>query len=463
MSMLWTDKYFPRTENEFVGNSEVLDSALQWAKLWNSGERMPPLLLWGHTGTGKTCLAYLIAKKFGWSILELNSSDLRSKDVIERVVGAASQNSSFSGSKRLILIDEIDAMASVDRGGVGAVASLIKNSFNPIILTANDIFSEKSVSQLRFICKALEFKKINYVSIAKKLREILVGEKIPFDNEAVEELAKNSGGDMRSALLDLQSVSFSGKVSIDAVKLVASRERQQKVFEVMKSIFRGKLFADAREARLRSDLSPDMLFNWVDENIPRQYKNHVDVANAFDILSRSDIFNGRIYRRQHWGFLAYSTELAAEGVCLSKSVPNFDFVVYQFPSLLSTLSKSSPLRSLKKELGKKIGSKMHSSSKEVVKSDLPFLKDIFSKRENAVSLSAVFDLDENEIGFLLGKGPETKVVQSIFADAQELKAKLSKPKFFSNSFGFGDNESLDSDSSLKEKHSEDMSKQTKLF
>ncbi|HLC92919.1 MAG TPA: replication factor C large subunit [archaeon] len=428
MAQMWTEKYFPSSFDEFIGNSEIAQKAEEWAKKWNAGEKQPPLLLWGQTGSGKTCLAYLIAKQFKWDVVELNSSDLRSKDSIERIAGTASQNASMFASRRLVLLDEVDALTSRDRGGASAIASIVKNAQNPVILTATDIFSDKTISALRFICKAFEFKKINYLSIAKRLEQILKIEKITYDPESIKELARNSSGDMRSALLDLETLAFAGNVSMEDAKSLSYRERQQKVFGIMKAIFKGMDFAQIRSMRSQSDLSNDMLFQWVEENIPRQYSNADDVALAFDRLSRADVFNGRIYNRQHWGFLKYSTELAAEGVALSKQKPSNDFVMYQFPGLLSMLSKTSGLRNMKKQLGLKIGKLTNSSSRKVISADLPYLKMIFENRESAVALTASFGLEEKELAFLLDTTPETKKVQSILAEVSEILGQNARPK-----------------------------------
>ncbi len=478
MSQLWPDKYAPKKEEEFIGNSEIVRHAIEWAKEWQRAEKQPPLLLWGQTGSGKTALAYLVAGLFRWNIVELNSSDLRSKDVIEKVVGAASQNASFFGVRRLILLDEVDALTRDDRGGASAISSIIKETSNPIILTANDIFADKSVSALRFVCKTFEFKKINYVSMAARLREILGAEGVVFDEEAVKELARSSGGDMRSALLDLQTLSVSGPVAMESVRSLGSREREQKVFSVMKAIFKSTDFGEVREMRSATDLSSDMLFNWVDENIPRQYAHANDVALAFDRLSRADMFNGRIMRRQYWGFLRYSSELSAEGVALAKEKPSHDFVMYQFPGLLSMLSRTSGQRALRKELGKKIGKKMHSSSHEIIARDLPYLRAIAHRRENAVSLAAACDLDEKEIAFLLETTHDTKKVQSILEEATALRGQMARPKVL---FGgiqnrpaapepeFGNENESESTGSLKAKNlakaetEEAKVRQTKLF
>ncbi|HZX19811.1 MAG TPA: replication factor C large subunit [archaeon] len=466
MSELWTEKYSPKNKDEFIGNSELVETAFAWAKNWENNVNQPPLLVWGQTGSGKTMLAYLLAKTFNWSVVELSSSDLRSKDSVETIVGNASQNASFSGFKRLVLLDDIDAMTRNDRGGVSAISSVIKDAKNPIIITATDIFSNKNVSPLRFVCKACEFKKINYLSMAKRLREILALEKISFDEEAVKELARNSDGDMRSALLDLQTLSDAGEISMENVSSLGSRERQQKVFSVMKAIFKGTNFNEVREMRIKSDLSPDMLLRWVEENIPRQYSDSNDIALAFDRLSRSDVFNGRIYRKQHWGFLRYSTELMGEGVALSKQKVSHDFVMYQFPGLLSMLSRTSGIRALKKSLGLKIGSYTHSSSGKVISKDLPFLRVIFKNKESAVALTSLFDLNEKEIALLLDTKPETKKVKTILEEAESLKGQRAKPKKLFGELLHDDSivpDQLPERTSPDDEPEESDVKQTKLF
>src|SRR3989344_3800692 len=464
MAKLWTTEFFPKNSQEFVGNSDIVEKAMEWGKIWNSGQKEPPLLLWGQIGSGKTCLAYLIASAFKWDVVELSSSDIRSKDAIERVVGPALQNASFFGSKRMILIDEVDALTGSDRGGAAAITSIIKDSKNPVVLTATDIFSDKKISGLRFVCKTFEFKKINYLSMAKRLGQILEGLNVEFDIDAVKELAKNSSGDMRSALLDMQTLALGGKIDLVAVKSISTRERQQKVFSVMKEIFKGTDFSTIREARNKIDLDSDMLIRWVEENIPRQYSVPGDVALAFDRISRSDIFNVRIYNKQHWGFLRYSTELAAEGVALSQQKPSHDFVMNQFPGLLSMLSKTSGLRALKKSLGRKIGKPTPSSSRKVISADLPFLKEVFKEKEKAVALSAAFELDEKEIALLLDASPDTKKVKSIFDEAQSVIEERSRPKAVSAPIESNEEGELkDVEAEDSEKENDGKIKQTRLF
>jgi len=465
MNQLWTEKFFPKDLSEFLGNSDIVESVRNWGEKWDAGQIQKPLLFFGSTGNGKTSLAILLAKYFDWQLFEMNASDSRTKDVIEKVAGAAAFGSSFTGKKRLVLLDEIDGLqGNVDRGGVAAINKILKQSQNPVILTANNIYGNQKMLPFRSSCQLIQFRKINYLSIAKRLRELLESEKVEFDPEAVKELAQNSAGDFRSALLDTQTLSMSGKIDLDAVRTLGYRERQQDVFKTLGEILKGSTVADIRKARFKSDIDSRMLFNWVEENIPRHFSKGNDTALAFERLSKADVFNGRIMRRQHYGFLRYSSELMSSGVALSRENEYSGWMQYQFPSLLRKLGGSKSLRNLKKELGLKLGKKMHSSSRTIISQDLPFLMASFSKKENAIALSAGLDLDENEIAFLMGTKPSTKKVQKVFEAAQEeRKQHLIEKRKSMAGFEETDFAKFDEEEEPKQEERQQDENQTSLF
>ncbi|MBU2477203.1 replication factor C large subunit [Candidatus Micrarchaeota archaeon] len=422
MSQLWTEKFAPKNLEEFIGNTDVVQKALLWSKEWNKGRIQKPLFFFGSTGSGKTALAYLLAKINSWGIFELNASDFRNKDSIERIAGAASMNSSFSGEKRLVLLDEIDGLSAVDRGGSAAITKILKEAQNPVILTANEIYSDKKLLPIRTNSTLIQFKKINYLSMAKRLKEICIQEGIEFEEEAIETLAKNSSGDMRSALIDLQTLASEKKISLSDLSSLGYKERQEDIFKVLRKIFTADSFSEARNARFSADVDSNLLMKWIEENIPRQFTSPSEISSAFEQLSRADLFNGRIRKRQHYGFLRYSSELMTTGVSLSKEKPNKNFVMYQFPKILSRLSKSKGTRETKKSIASKLTKELHSSSKEIFSDDMPFLKQVFAKdKDFAVSFSARFDLNEKEIALLLETKPETKKVKLLFELAQQKK------------------------------------------
>jgi replication factor C large subunit len=318
----------------------------------------------------------------------------------------------------LVLIDELDCLQSQDRGGASALATIVKESSNPVLLTANDLYADKKLLPFRTICELKEFKKINYFSIAKRLREICTKDGMTFEDDAIKELAKNCEGDMRSALLDVQSLA--PHVTMAEVKTLGERQRKEKVFGVLTKIFKGHNVKEINEVVYSSEVPSDLLMRWVEENIPRQF-DAKDSAVAFDRLSRADVFNGRIFNRQHYSFLKYSSFLATTAVGLSRSKDYHSFTPFQFPSLLSSLSSSSGPRAQRKSVAQKIGKKVHCSSDQAIK-DI-WLITLLMQTENAPHLVQAFDFDEDEIMFLLG-GKKEKKAQELLKSAKELEKQI---------------------------------------
>lgn len=422
MPELWTEKYMPKHWSEFVGNPEVLVRVKSWADAWQQGKKQKPLLLYGPAGNGKTTLALLCAREMNWQVFEMNASDFRTKDIIERLAGAASQGASFSGTRRLILLDEVDGLQAQDRGGASAIAKILKETSNPVILTANDVYADKKLAVIRPYCELLQMKRVNALSIAKRLREICEKEGIAFENDALVILAKRSEGDVRAAILDLQTLATRGKITAQEVETLSLREREQNIFTVVAKIMRAKSFAQVRSARSRADVDDELLLAWIEENIPLQFDAE-DTAKAFDYISKGDMYEGRIMKRQYFGLRRYSYDLMTACAVLSRSKDYHRFVRYQFPTILKTLHASMQARSIRKSICRKIGKRINESAKSVAAYELPLVQMLFSDEGKAIALTALFDFDENEVAFLSGKASDKKV-QEIIKQAEKLKGEL---------------------------------------
>lgn len=416
---MWIEKYVPQSLSEMVGNADVITEIRLWANAWKQGKVQKPLLLVGPPGVGKTLAAYTVAKEMGWSLVEFNSSDQRNEEAIERSVSAAALNASFTGQPRLVLLDEIDGIQGTqDKGGLSAVLTVLKEARNPVILTANDIYADKRLAGIRTFCKMLPFKKVAYPSIAKFLREIGEKENIDYDAVSINELAKNASGDVRGALLDFESLARgTKKITLEDVQNSGYRERLDNIFNAMRVLYTSPSLKEIRRMRASVEVDHDLLKKWVEENIPRQFPMQPSLSIAMDQLSRADVFDGRIFRRQHYGFLKYSGDLSAS-VGVSTPERAHGWISYQFPGVLKKLSLLK--NSSKKSAIQKIQKHEYGSRKRISQ-ELVFWHDFLSDEKNAVDWTHTFEFDEDELGFLLQTTPSSAKVKRLLAQVEERK------------------------------------------
>jgi replication factor C large subunit len=351
---LWTQKYAPQSLREVAGNEDAKEEIRKWALEAERGKKVQPLLIYGAVGVGKSAIAYALAREMGWEIIETNASDLRDAQTLKKIYGLAASSVGLFGEKQLILIDEIDSVS--DRQEFATLQQIIKDSAKPIMLIANDLWNQK-ISALRFTCKQVEIRKINSASIRKRLIEISEKEMHPIGIKA-EDIAKNAGGDIRSALNDLQA--SVGMENFDPQKF--SRDRDENIFEAVRTVLKTMKYSEAIKAGGDYNTQEgEMLLLWLDENIPLEYEKIEEQSQAYQWLSRADVFSGRIRKRQHWGYLKYVAQLGKAGVALSKAGTYHKFVKYQFPSLIRTLGQSKKNRGLLLAIKRKIARKMHIS------------------------------------------------------------------------------------------------------
>lgn len=421
MILMWIHAHVPHSLSEVVGNPEAFTEIRLWANAWKQGQIQKPLLLVGPPGVGKTLSAYVLAEEFGWSLVEFNASDVRDKETIEKVVSAAALNASFTGAPRLVLLDEIDGIqGSQDKGGLSAILTVLKEAQNPVILTANDIYGDKRLAGVRAFCKLIQFRKVAYPSIGKFLKDVGEKEGIDYDALSIGELAKNSAGDVRAALMDFESLARANKkITLEDVQSIGYRERQENIFNVMRTLFVSNSLVEIRRARSAVEVDHDLLKKWVDENIPRQFPMADSLASAYDALSRGDMFDGRIFRRQHYGFLKYSGDLVA-GVGLRTNERAHGWISYQFPGILKRLSAAKG--SGKKEAIAKIQSQEFGSRSRIAQ-ELVFWS-AFLSGERAAEWVHSFEFDEDDLAFLLQTSSTSVKVKKLLEKAEALKTPV---------------------------------------
>ena len=402
----WTVKHKPKSATEIVGNPSALKTLRDWLQSWDKGTpKKRAAFLYGSPGVGKTVTVEALAHDLHMELVEKNASDYRTEDAINRFAGLASQYSPLFGGKRIVLLDELDGlMGNADKGGVKATTNIIKTARCPVVLIANNAYDTR-FRTLRSYCLLIDFKKPISNSITKRLQHICEREGIQADENTLKFLAQRSGGDVRSAVNDLQALAQGKKrLTYDDVSWLAYRDRQESIFSVLKMIFYGRTSSGAKQAVDMADVDIDMLFEWIYENVPAHFTDSHDLVQAMDALAMADVYRGRIRTSQNWSFTRYVIDYMAAGVAMARQNSQVQgWIPYKFPSRIMALSRTKAQRALRKNIGLKIKRKFHISATRAPTEVLPYLRIIFKNDvHKAASIAKWLDLDEEMIEYIVG-------------------------------------------------------------
>ncbi len=401
----WTEKYRPRNLNELAGHFEAKQKALDFIKNFKS-QKKRALLIYGPAGSGKTTLAHVFASELSFEIIELNASDLRNKKQIQDVMGQAAKQQSLFRKSKIILVDELEGVSGTkDRGGLQELIRLIQGTAYPILLTANDAWQTK-LRPLRSKVQLLELKALDKKNLVFVLSKISKKEKLKISKDAIEILASMVQGDARAAINDLQTLSFlaSNKPNKEITKKHVTelysigREKDENIFSALRLIFKSKNALNVFDQV--KNMSYDDFFLWLDENIPIEYHGN-ELAKAYKMLSKADVFRGRIRRQQHWRFLSYIMQLLAQGIACVKKESKDGFTSYKPPSRILKIWLVKQKQAKKHSIAKKLAKKTHISKKKAYQ-ELSFLQIAFknTKTKEREKFASELKLEPEEIEWL---------------------------------------------------------------
>jgi len=436
--MNWAEKYRPDTLKDVAGNPKAVKALKDWAESWARGKpKKKAAVLIGDAGVGKTSAALALAKEFGWGLVEMNASDKRNADAIRKVATMGALCETFTdegefiqrakGGRKLIVLDEADNLfGREDVGGIGAIVDTIRRAEQPIILIVNDYYGlTRRSAAIKSLVKEIKFSRINHLTIKNVLKGVCKLEGIKTSDNILEFLAKNSGGDLRSAINDLESIGEGRKeIRDDDLAAIGYRDPRSTNFEVLSDIFKSTECKKPRESMKGLEETPDRFILWVDENIPLEYKKIEDLTSGFNALSKADIFLGRVARRQYYRFWAYASDLMTAGVAMAKKERYSGFTPYRFPMWLVKMSRSKAIRSTNRGIAKKLMRRYHISQEEAITDLLPYVKYLYIKDEEfRANLTEELDLSEREIAHLLDKKEDSPEVQRLLGLKRKEKEK----------------------------------------
>jgi replication factor C small subunit len=206
-SVMWVEKYRPKTLNEVVDLKDIVESLKAFMR---NPKTMPHLLLAGIPGTGKTTVALCIARElFGqnWRTftLELNASDERGIDTVrERVKDFSRYSRAAFGNVpfALIILDESDQMTGPAQTALRRIMETSSRT-SRFILICNQ--SGKIIEPIQSRCAIFRFSKLDRKAMIDHLCCIAKKENVTLALEAAERIVDYAEGDLRHAINALQT------------------------------------------------------------------------------------------------------------------------------------------------------------------------------------------------------------------------------------------------------------------
>ena len=381
---MWSEKYRPQIISDMVGNEEARAAITEWFVKWKKGTK--PLLLVGPPGIGKTTIAYLVAKQFGYDMIGLNASDVRSKSRINEILMPVLGNVSVLGTP-MIFVDEVDGIhGRGDYGGASALVDILKKPTVPIVLAANSDDSDKMKS-IKKVVKTIQFKKIPPRLLRVYLENILKKQSATLSPGSLIKVINKSKGDIRSMINLTQSfvTGFNPQTeqSFESVN----------VEDGVNAFFKANSIEEARSVLYSMQIDPREKINAFYSSIITSELDSQSLAKYLEIISTADMLFGRIMKTQNWRLLRYLNDT------LIKLYQNDDRIRYEKYNLSWPLLNRIRWDGAKiKSLSNVMARKLHLSSSSFVTLCLPYVLFCIKNKTLKLELEETFgDIIEKEI------------------------------------------------------------------
>ncbi|VFV29543.1 replication factor c subunit 1 [Lynx pardinus] len=421
-NLLWVDKYKPTSLKTIIGqqgDQSCANKLLRWLQNWHKspsedkkrakfgkfagkddGSSFKAALLSGPPGVGKTTTASLVCQELGYSYVELNASDTRSKNSLKEIIAESLNNTSITGfyssggahsvsMKHAVIMDEVDGMAgNEDRGGIQELIGLIKHTKIPIICMCNDRNHPKIRSLVHY-CFDLRFQRPRVEQIKGAMMSIAFKEGLKIPPPAMNEIILGANQDIRQVLHNLSMWCARSKaLTYDQAK--ADSHRAKKDIKLGPFDVARKVFAAGEETAHMSLMDKsDLFFHdysiaplFVQENYVHvkpvaaggDMKKHLMLlSRAADSICDGDLVDRQIRSKQNWSLLP--TQAIYASVLPGELMRGYMTQFPTFPSWLGKHSSAGKHDRIVQDLAQHMGLRTYSSKRTVNMDYLSHIRD----------------------------------------------------------------------------------------
>ncbi|MCH9658195.1 AAA family ATPase [archaeon] len=381
---MWSEKYRPQIISDMVGNEEAREAIVEWFVKWKKGTK--PLLLVGPPGIGKTTISYLMSKRFGYDMIGLNASDVRSKSRINEILIPVLGNVSVLGTP-MIFVDEVDGIhGRGDYGGASALVDILKEPAVPIVLAANADTSDKMKS-IKKVVKIIHFKKIPPRLLRVYLENILKKQGVQLSPGSLIKVIDKSKGDIRSMINFAQSLVTGFNPQTD------SSFESINVEDGVNAFFKANSIEEARSVLYSMQIDPREKINAFYSSIVTSNLDSSSLATYLQTISEADMLFGKIMKTQNWRLLRYLNDIL---IRLYQNDERIRYAQYNlsWPLLNRIRWDGAKIKSMSSVMSKKL----HMSSSAFVTLCFPFVLSCIKNKTLELDLEETFgDVIEKEM------------------------------------------------------------------
>ena len=201
-------------QEDLVGEGKLLRQAIE-------SDKLPSMIFWGPPGSGKTTLAYIIARQTKSEFKQISAVSSGIKDLRE-IVKQAEENKRLE-KRTILFIDEIHRWNKAQQD---ALLPHIEQGLITLIGATTENPSFEVIGALLSRCRVFVLKQLNKSQISEIIKRALKDKKkglgklnIKIENKIIDTISEMSNGDARIALNTLEyASSISNKITFDVVE-----------------------------------------------------------------------------------------------------------------------------------------------------------------------------------------------------------------------------------------------------